>query len=74
MPIDPPYVDNIIATIRSRIAAGDLRPGDALPSTTALAAEYEVSRNTVRDAINRLKATGELVGHQGLAVRVASKP
>ena len=70
MPIDPPYVDNIIADIRRRISAGDLKPGDKLPSTTALTEEYGVGRNTVRDAINRLKATGELVGHQGLGVMV----
>lgn len=70
MPIDPPYVDNIIADIRRRVSAGELKPGDKLPSTTALAAEYDVSRNTVRDAVNRLKATGELVGHQGLGVMV----
>lgn len=73
MPIDPPYVDNIIADIRGRIAAGELKPGDKLASTIALAAEYGVSRNTVRDAINRLKAAGVLVGHQGLAVKVAPK-
>lgn len=74
MPIDPPYVDNIIADIRRQIAAGDLGPGSRLPSTTALADEYGVSRNTVRDAINRMKATGELVGFQGLAVKVAGTP
>lgn len=74
MPIDPPYVDNIIADIRRKISSGELKPGDPLPSTTTLAADYDVSRNTVRDAVNRLKAAGILVGHQGLAVKVAPKP
>lgn len=73
MPIDPPYVDNIIADIRRKISSGELKPGDPLPSTTALVEQYGVARNTVRDAINRLKAAGVLVGHQGLAVKVAPK-
>lgn len=73
MPIDPPYRENIVADLRAQIAAGDLKPGADIPSTTELAKHYGVHRNTARAAVDYLKATGELVGHQGLAVRVAQK-
>ncbi len=55
------------------IDAGKLKPGDQLPSTAELAERYGVSRNTVRDAVNRLLAQGVLRGHQGLGVFVAKK-
>lgn len=46
------------AKIRQRIGSGDLRPGDRLPSERELAAQFNVSRNTVREAIRSLEAAG----------------
>lgn len=69
-----PHYRRILREIRERIASGDLQPGAKLPSTRELADQYEVSPPTVRQAITLMLETGELVGHQGLAVRVADKP
>lgn len=72
MPVEfVPLYQQVINDINAKIADGRLRPGDRLPSTAALAAEYDVSPGTVRFAINRLLDRGVLRGHQGLGVFVA---
>jgi GntR family transcriptional regulator len=68
-----PHYRRIMRDIRERIASGALKPGDKLPSTVELSEQYGVSAPTVRQAITILTETGELVGHQGLAVRVAER-
>lgn len=50
--------DEIIDQIRGLIKAGELRPGDRLPSERALATQFEVSRNTVREALRMLEIAG----------------
>jgi GntR family transcriptional regulator len=45
-------------TLRARIVAGEFPPGTRLPSETRLAAEYDVSRVTVRTAIKLLESQG----------------
>jgi DNA-binding FadR family transcriptional regulator len=50
--------DGVGAQIRQRIESGELRPGDRLPSERELAAQFNVSRNTVREAIRSLEAAG----------------
>jgi len=57
--------------ILRRIEAGLLKPGDQLPSTTAMADQYDTSPGTVRKAVDILIAMGVLRGHQGLGVFVA---
>jgi GntR family transcriptional regulator len=72
-PNDPPpskrqqIIDDIVAAVR----AGELVPGDAIPSTSALMAEYDVSITPVREAVNHLKTRELLVGAVGRAVFVA---
>lgn len=73
MPPSEPHYRRIMREIRASIAVGELAPGDRLPSTQKLADQYGVSAPTVRQAITILIETGELVGHQGVAVRVADK-
>lgn len=46
----PPFAQ-LAAILRAQIAAGELRPGRALPSLTYLMEHYDLSRNTVRRAI-----------------------
>ncbi|WP_435112099.1 GntR family transcriptional regulator [Nocardiopsis synnemataformans] len=46
----------IAEALRSRITAGGLAPGDALPSEAALRQEFSVSRTTVRRALAELEA------------------
>lgn len=44
--------------IRERLASGDLKPGDRLPAERELAAEFQVSRNALREALSSLEAAG----------------
>ncbi|OLT29479.1 GntR family transcriptional regulator [Nocardiopsis sp. CNR-923] len=48
--------NQIAEALRSRITAGDLAPGDALPSEAALGDEFGVSRTTVRRALVLLES------------------
>jgi DNA-binding GntR family transcriptional regulator len=66
MPISPPYVANIVADIRRQIAAGELASGARLPALPELVEHYGCSLGSVRNALEKLKATGELVSHQGI--------
>jgi len=61
----PAYVQ--LATIlRHRIASGEFRPGDQLPSESQLCERYGVSPMTVRRVINRLADQGIVDTVQGL--------
>jgi len=48
----------IAEAIRARILGGEFAPGAALPSESALCAEYGVARNTLRRALDQLAAEG----------------
>jgi DNA-binding GntR family transcriptional regulator len=50
---EPPYAQ-LARGIRGRIASGEYRPGDRLPSEAELCATYGVSRMTVRRAFQEL--------------------
>jgi len=50
--------DAIGEQIRTRLATGDLRPGDKLPSERELANQLNVSRNAVREALRMLEMSG----------------
>ena len=50
--------EQLAAVLRERIATGALRPGDRLPSETALAQQAGVSRSTVREALRTLQEAG----------------
>jgi DNA-binding GntR family transcriptional regulator len=49
----------------NRILRGDWPPGLAIPAEFDLAAEYEVSRPTIREAIRALRNEGYLVARKG---------
>ncbi|WP_051386190.1 GntR family transcriptional regulator [Actinokineospora inagensis] len=51
-----------------RVGAGEFE--DAFPGELALAAEYAVSRNTVREALRRLRADGTVVAGRGHAPKL----
>jgi GntR family transcriptional regulator len=72
MPSDkkPPPMREIADHLQRRIASGDLGPGDPLPSTRALAAEYGVAEKTIYRVISLLKASGQVEGRQGKGVFV----
>ena len=50
--------DAIMDQVERLILEGKVRPGQKLPSERALAEEFDVSRPTVREAIQKLEARG----------------
>ena len=58
-------VDQIVDQIEGLLRAGVLGPGDRLPSERVLAEQFDVSRNTVREALRILEFTGVLVLRRG---------
>ena len=68
----PPW-RRVADSLRGRIQAGEWAPGSPLPTLDTLAAEYQVSRTTVRKAISTLTAEGltESVRGWGMFVRRA---
>lgn len=63
----------ITEALRARLADGEFRPGDALPSEAALVAEYGVARNTVRRALDQLTEEGLVTTQPGRG-RLVSSP
>src|ERR1700685_4301494 len=55
----------IVDDLREGVLSGRLEPDTQLPSENELAADYGVSRPTVRRALARLRAEGLIVTNQG---------
>ncbi|MFT5680616.1 MAG: GntR family transcriptional repressor for pyruvate dehydrogenase complex [Myxococcota bacterium] len=55
----------VAASIREAIVAGELAPGDAIPSERALAEDFAVNRSTIREALHHLEAWGFVAIRQG---------
>lgn len=60
-----PYGIQIAGSIREQVAAGELRPGDELPSEAELAERFGVSQRVVRDALRTLDSEGIIATRQG---------
>jgi GntR family transcriptional regulator, transcriptional repressor for pyruvate dehydrogenase complex len=58
--------DEVTAQIRTRIAAGELRPGDKLPAEREMAANFAVSRGAVREAMRNLELARVVEIQQGV--------
>jgi len=67
-----PLSRQLAQAIRDAVARGDLKPGEALPSTRALATALEVARGTVVEAFEQLVTEGFLESQQGAGTRVAA--
>jgi GntR family transcriptional regulator len=52
-----PY-QQVAARIKAEIEAGELQPGDRVPSDTEIAAKYEVSRATAQKVLTTLRGEG----------------
>lgn len=61
----PKLSDAIVEALETMILEGTLRPGDKLPSERDLAKQFEVSRPSIREAIQVLEAKGLLSRRQG---------
>ncbi|GAA4368941.1 PLP-dependent aminotransferase family protein [Agromyces bauzanensis] len=68
---DRPVGVQLVEGLRRGILGGVLRPGDAVPSTRALATELGVSRSAVVAAYEHLAGEGYLEVRQGAPTRVA---
>ncbi len=62
--------DEVFKAIHEWIVTGQLNAGDHLPSQDKLAEQFDVSRNTLREAINKLVAMGLLAPKQGIGTVV----
>ncbi len=66
--------EEVSGDLQRRIARGDLKPGDRLPTEKALGDAFGVSRAVVREAIARLKADGLIETRQGSGAFVVDAP
>jgi DNA-binding FadR family transcriptional regulator len=57
--------DSISEQIRAKMAEGKLQPGSRMPPERLLAAQFGVSRNTLREALRSLENSGVLVLKRG---------
>lgn len=66
------YID-IAHDLRERIASGQLRPGDDVPTEAELAERWQTSRGPIRNALAALRAEGLVETTRGRPARVVSK-
>lgn len=65
-----PLYEGVAADLRSKIADGTYPPGSRLPTESELQERHGVSRQTVRNALNHLRAEGLVISGRGLGWRV----
>jgi GntR family transcriptional repressor for pyruvate dehydrogenase complex len=58
-------VDDVAEAIRQQILAGEIEPGEFLPTRKQLAAQFGVGLSTVQEAIQALSAVGMLASRAG---------
>ena len=69
-----PLAVQLADTLRAAAAAGQLRSGDRLPSTRALAGRLGVSRTVTAAAYEQLHAEGWIVGRHGSGTYITTTP
>jgi GntR family transcriptional repressor for pyruvate dehydrogenase complex len=67
----PSLPEEIVTSLTGALLAGELRPGDRLPSEQALATEFGVARTVVREAISQLKYDGIVQSRVGVGAFIA---
>ena len=65
MASDIPLYTQLTGIVKNAITSGALRVGDLLPSEAELCDRFEISRNTVRQAIGALEEAGFVVRKRG---------
>jgi GntR family transcriptional regulator len=65
LPLAPPQYTQVRATLIHQIDKGEFKPGASLPSKARLAAQFEVSVDTVRRAMEGLEKSGIVVQVKG---------
>jgi|TARA_B110001469_G_scaffold13081_1_gene13266 GntR family transcriptional repressor for pyruvate dehydrogenase complex len=69
----PKISDVIMDQLEAMILEGSLKPGQQLPPERTLAAEFNVSRPSLREALQKLSARGLIVSRQGGGSFVSEK-
>jgi DNA-binding transcriptional regulator YhcF (GntR family) len=64
----------ILASIRRRIASGELQPGDRVPSTRQITRKWGVAMATATRVLTTLQQEGLVVARPGIGTVVASAP
>src|ERR671912_1604683 len=67
-----PLYKEVKARLTRGLAAGEWKPGEAIPSEARLAERFNVSIGTIRKAIDELVAERILLRHQGRGTFVAA--
>ncbi|GAA2132574.1 GntR family transcriptional regulator [Kitasatospora kazusensis] len=67
---EPPYL-RIVAEIRRRVAVGELRPGDRVPSTRGITREFGVAMATATKVLTALRQEGLVLTRTGVGTVVA---
>ncbi len=68
---DVPLYSQLNGIIKRGITSGHLKPGQLLPSETELCSHFDISRNTVRQAIGELEEEGFVIRKRGKGTFVA---
>ncbi|MBI5566914.1 MAG: GntR family transcriptional regulator [Chloroflexi bacterium] len=66
-----PIYAQLIQQVKQQVAAGQLKPGDQLPTVRALAADLHVHTNTVARAYDLLDQDGVISAQQGRGTYIA---
>ncbi len=69
-----PIYRQLMDQLRRRVAAGQWKPGQELPSVRELAAELAVHPMTISKAYSLLEAEGLLLRRRGLSMVIAGQP
>src|SRR6516164_1156237 len=68
-----PIYEQIVTQVTFAIAAGTLRPGDAIPSVRDLGHDLVVNPNTVMRAYQKLEGDGILAARRGRPMEVTAE-
>lgn len=69
-----PLYHQLYELLRSKIESGEFAPGDMLPTENELLEQYQLSRNTVRQALQELVNSGWVVRQRGRGSFVTHRP
>jgi GntR family transcriptional regulator len=76
--VDPaapePIFEQIVRRVKEAVAAGEITPGDRLPSVRELARELAINPNTVARAYEALERGSVIVRRQGAGCFVTDRP
>ncbi|RUV52381.1 FadR family transcriptional regulator, partial [Mesorhizobium sp. M5C.F.Ca.IN.020.14.1.1] len=66
----PKLSETVVASIRKQLQAGEIQPGQKLPTEGQLTETFGVSRTVIREALAKLAADGLVEPRQGAGVFV----